>query len=66
MAVLERVKAALEGKASLQDVDQALQDSSNSIWTKLHGGWAMRSPFLKVLKISETYKDVYKHTNANM
>jgi hypothetical protein len=27
MAVLERVKAALEGKASLQDVDQALQDS---------------------------------------
>ena len=28
MAVLERVNAAIEGKASLQDVDQALQDSS--------------------------------------
>lgn len=30
MAVLERVKAALEGKASLQDVDQALQDSGQA------------------------------------
>ena len=28
MAVLERVNAAIEGKASLQDVDQALEDSS--------------------------------------
>ena len=33
MAVLERVTAALEGKASLQDVDQALQDSGTSPWT---------------------------------
>lgn len=30
MAVLERVKAALEGKASLQDVDQALQESGKA------------------------------------
>lgn len=35
MAVIESVNAALEGKATLQDVNRALQDSGGPICTSI-------------------------------